>query len=235
MEKIKSLLSFCLVLISFGVNAQTNWKFQDVNFSYTVKTDTLLLGETSNKYGKTVKKIEICKLVETTKIQTILPDEFIFESYLDSNIVFIIEDVNFDGFNDFRLLRYTSANLQVQYSYWIYNPLTEQFISDSKLENFFNPYFDQKKKTIHTHWRLGFNEFGHAIHSWVNHELILVAEQIESWGIEEGIPGILMTKHLVNGAFLEEEKEINESNITPHDKCELQKDKKHSKHQLKRQ
>lgn len=207
---IKHLFLLPLLLFIYSSNAQTNWAFQDSTHRFSISLDSIFDKELSNQYELCVKQIVINKLGDNKPQQIIVPSPFHFDHFIDSTTIFILEDMNFDGFNDFRLLRYTSTNLQVQYWYWLYNPSTKQFEKEEALEPLFNPHFDQTHKVIHAHWRIGIYEQGHAIYTWQNDKLFLSAKQVESMGIEGDI-----TQEYFNGK-IETVKAIEQFSTTHH-------------------
>jgi hypothetical protein len=208
-------------LMTFNAMSQTTWTFKDSKFIYKISSDYVPLGGTTGELGPAVNKIEIYNALDKNKIQTIKPEEFIYETFLDSSKVFKVEDMNFDNHNDIRLLNWTSTNLQTSYWYWLYNKNTGKFESDTTLEKFWNPYFDQVKKTIHKHWRIGLSEFGHANYKWTEKGIQLIAEQVEYWGMGGGSQGTLITRRFVDGKLIEKEIEVEEFTIHPHLNCDL--------------
>lgn len=71
----------------------------------------------------------------------------------DKNFGFTAEDMNFDGYKDFRIVQYVPAAPNISYIMWIWNPKTNQFQEDSDLEQILSPEFDQEKKLIYSFTR----------------------------------------------------------------------------------
>jgi len=222
MKKLVIIL-LILVLSSSDVNSQEIWRFNTNNHSFDVIIDTIRLTESTDYYDLSVTKIEIYDRSINALVQTIETNKFRHESFLDSTMVFIIEDMNFDGYPDIRLLSWVSTSFYTSYQYWFYDSKYGLFVRDTTFEKFINPYFDPEKETFHTYWRYGFNEFGHAIYEWRNNKLELIVKEIESWGPEDGVPGTLVTIRMVNGELKEEEIEVQEYSLHPHEKCDLKK------------
>jgi hypothetical protein len=206
----------------FDSYAQTHWTFKDTVHTFIVTIDTSL--EQGQNNEGIVRSIDIFNSRTNEKVQSIVPEEFEHNRILDSNAVFFVEDMNFDGYSDIRLLNWTSISFYTTYWYWFYNPVSKHYERDTTLEKYMNPYFDQELKTFHTFWRVGLQEFGHAIYKWQNGTLELKVEQIETWGIKEGEPGLLTTRKMVDNKIDVDDIEVDENLVFPHDTCNLWKE-----------
>jgi hypothetical protein len=139
-----------LVLPFFYVtaSAQRSWTIKDSTFSFILKIDSIPYNDNSGFYN-TVMSIDVYKIAGYKKIQTIVPpSDNSFESYLDTDQVFIIEDMNFDGHSDIRLLNMLDARLQSNFNCWLYNPGKGIFERDTTLDGLTNPTFNKKTKKI---------------------------------------------------------------------------------------
>ena len=67
-----------------------------------------------------------------------------------NQIVSMDDDINFDGYNDLKVLTQTPASNPGIYDFYIYDPQTGRFNKDSILQNLVGPIFDPKTKTIST-------------------------------------------------------------------------------------
>jgi len=125
----------------------------------------------------TVKAITIFPVKDSTHKQVIIPGKN--ESswpWTEDNKgeKFIIEDMNFDGNNDIRLLN--SAD-NFTYYCWIFQPATGQFIQDTVLSKFIDPQFDQNQKLVYQNWEyVKDNEKGTQIYQYINGILTLIEE-----------------------------------------------------------
>jgi hypothetical protein len=210
--------------LSFG---QNKWTYTGNHHTFIVTVDTVLCGGTTGDYCPTVTAIHIYNLIDKKLIETILPGQFLFDTFLDSTTVFAVEDMNFDGTTDIRLLNWTSTNLQTTYLYWFYNETTGQFLSDTTLVELINPTFNTKTKTIHTWWRDGFYSYGHAIYEWHDNKIKLIAEEEESWGIDPNSTGIRTIRRSKNGKINIQEIEVKEHKLDymhKPDECKLHKE-----------
>ncbi|HLG02302.1 MAG TPA: hypothetical protein VI731_01825 [Bacteroidia bacterium] len=200
------------------------WQFKDNQHLFILTIDTVFCGGTTRKYSPTVTSIDVYDVKDGKQIQTIVPDTFLLDKFLDSSIVFIVEDMNFDGVNDIRLINWLGTDLQKSYSFWFYNIQVQQFQFDTTLANFVNPYFDQSKKTFHTWWRTGFTNYGHALYKFENDKLQLITEEEENWDINPATPGTITLRQRSYGKIEEIEKKVKEPTIEyAHEKCSLDK------------
>ncbi len=145
----------------------------------------------------TVKSIIIYPINDTSKKQVIIPGKN--ESawpWMESNKAekFILEDMNFDGNNDFRFLH--SADY-FGYDCYVYKPATGQFVYDSALSNLVGPQFDQNQKLIYENWQ-GFTNKGTETFQYVTGKLTLIEEE-EMKDVVGKDSTIVTIKKLVNG------------------------------------
>ncbi|WP_250433918.1 XAC2610-related protein [Hanstruepera flava] len=86
-------------------------------------------------------------------IQKIIPSENNFSSFIKNELIIEIEDMNFDNYIDFRIIKSIPAEYSFPYLYWIYNHETELFESNTDYEIIISPEFDYEKKLIISSWR----------------------------------------------------------------------------------
>ncbi|MGC5323879.1 XAC2610-related protein [Brevibacillus sp. SYSU BS000544] len=60
------------------------------------------------------------------------------------------EDMNFDGYLDFRIQAETPAGPNIPYLYWLWDQQTSKYVSNTTLEQITSPEFDSYNKTIHS-------------------------------------------------------------------------------------
>ncbi|MBK9194628.1 MAG: hypothetical protein IPO17_06485 [Flavobacteriales bacterium] len=70
----------------------------------------------------------------------------------------VVEDVNFDGAADLRLLSWHSIEHYRTYWYWLFNVRSGSFERDTVLDGIMNPGFDHGERSMHSWWR-GLNLF----------------------------------------------------------------------------
>ena len=77
---------------------------------------------------------------------------------------------------------------------------------------------------IHSTWRIGLNEFGHALYGWRGMTLMLLSEEIENippWDTPEG--WYVVTRWLHNGSMQEEETQTTQHRCYHEGLCPLLK------------
>lgn len=124
-------MRFSLILLPFlcivnYVTAQKIFTYQDGNFIYKITIDSALSIDSVN-YDCSIRSIAIIKKSDNKLIQTIFPPENSFNSDLPQDQLFTIEDVNFDGFNDFRIVQFIPAAPNIPYYYWTFNNKKKNF------------------------------------------------------------------------------------------------------------
>lgn len=173
---MRKIISILILLLTYKtIIASYNLTYSDKQFSYTLTVDSVLSGDNVN-YDCVVKTISVTRLPDRKLIQTITPGENYASCGLPADQLFFIEDINFDGYNDIRLLQFLPASPNLPYYFWTYNPKTLQFIQDTTLENITSPEFDQKTKTIFSAWRDGCCKYGSATYTYENGKITLIQQ-----------------------------------------------------------
>ena len=180
----------CIVSLS-----QSQLTYNDKTFSFTLLVDSSLAGDSVN-YSCVVKSILITRLKDKKQIQTIVPEENYPSCGLPKKEVFIIEDVNFDGHNDIRLLQFLPAGPNLPYYFWSYNPSAQKFQRQKALEEITSPDFDPKKKLIYSFWRSSCCDHGSSTYRYINGRPTLIEESEVK---EEDGKVITTIKKLVSG------------------------------------
>lgn len=147
------------ILFSFKLQAQ-----EIVNYSHGAFQ--FKLTKNCDDFDCNISKIEVFKNGKI--IQKIIPDENNFYPSFQNNEIFIIEDMNFDGKPDFRLLEFLPAGPNVPFLYWIYNPKKKVFEKNKVFEEIASPEFDSIKKEINSTWRNGCCQHGRDVYKLVN-------------------------------------------------------------------
>lgn len=188
---------FFLIALFFSVPAlcQRTINYRDKAFSFTLVIDSTLSGDSVN-YDCVVKSVIVTRLKDNKQTQTIIPGENYPGCGLPKEQLFILEDVNFDGYNDIRLLQFQPAAPNLPYYYWTYNPATQKFEPQKALEEITSPEFDHKKKLIYSFWRSSCCDHGQSTYKYINGKPVLVEEtEIK----EEDGKVITTVKKRVNG------------------------------------
>ncbi|WP_424494948.1 XAC2610-related protein [Salinimicrobium sp. GXAS 041] len=191
----KTLLIF-ITLFSFELYAQEIIRFSDaqLEFHLTKKCD-----ETDCE----ITKIEVLK--NGTLKQTIKPGKNYFSKTFPHDQLFAIEDMNFDGNTDFRLMEFLPAAPNVPFLFWIFNPKTQLFEESKNYEGITSPEFDYEKKQISSSWRDGCCLHGRDVYELKNGNPVLAErfvigqhsedkEYYEHWKVENGELRLIVRK-----------------------------------------
>ena len=151
MKIILTLLFITMVMIN--VFAQKTWNFEDKTFNYLVAVDSFSYdsGDYWGRYNNAIKSVTIFRKADNKLFQTIIPPYNRFDSYDTLIPKFIIDDLNFDGINDFLVIwLYPNAPPAVPYYFWIFDQENQQFQRDTIVEILNSPIIDHKRKKIST-------------------------------------------------------------------------------------
>jgi hypothetical protein len=174
-----SMLKTSAILLAFALCAtavmgQTTLDYQGKSFRYTLLLDSALSADSVN-YSCAVKSITIYAL-SGEKVQTIQPPENGSTCSLPKDQVFIVEDVNFDGNEDIRLLQFLPAGPNLPYFYWTYDSLTRHFKREEALEAITSPNFDPARRLITSFWRSSCCDHGLSVYRYINGKPVLIEE-----------------------------------------------------------
>ena len=172
---MRKILPFFLILLSFELYSQETIKFVEAEFEFW-------LTKTCEETDCEITKIEVLK--NGILKQTLIPGENYFGRTFPDDQLFVIEDMNFDGNPDFRLMEFLPAGPNVPYLFWIYNPKKELFEENNSYGKITSPEFDHENNQIHSFWRDGCCRHGRDV-----------------FELEEGSPE--MTERMVIGHTLE--------------------------------
>src|SRR5690606_12383065 len=70
-----------------------------------------------------------------------------------------VEDVNFDGFADLRIMKYLPGGANVPYFFWLYDPTTDKFQEAKAYEVVMSPQVDLSNKELISRQRLSAAEY----------------------------------------------------------------------------
>lgn len=140
MRKTLLIITF---LFSFKFYSQEILEFNKGEFSFYLTKDCKI-GECK------ISKIIVFKNGIFT--QEIIPNENDFSSFINSKRIIEIEDMNFDNYIDFRIIKSIPAEYPFPYLYWIYNTKTGLFENNKDYEIIISPKIDYEKKLIISSW-----------------------------------------------------------------------------------
>jgi hypothetical protein len=92
---------------------------------------------------------------------------------------FAVEDINFDGFKDVRLLVWSGATGNKGFDFWLYDTNGDSFIYSRELRELCNPAVDKEHKLISTPSTGGMagRIYRDARYGWENGQLVLLWQQ----------------------------------------------------------
>ncbi|CAN5896253.1 hypothetical protein BH11BAC7_BH11BAC7_19560 [soil metagenome] len=155
-----------------------------------------------------IRSLTIFFIADHKKIQTVIPPKP-SESNLEIFPVFVVEDMNFDGYPDFRVLDFVPMYACETYYYWLYNPKKKQFEKNAALEVTSSVIFDEQSKTITSYFRGGgpFDE-RNEIFSWDKDKLALQYSEEVFMGLKD-MEGVLTMKKRIDGKLMKRSKKID--------------------------
>ncbi|MDQ3111886.1 MAG: hypothetical protein M3R17_18525 [Bacteroidota bacterium] len=205
-------LTWCWFHFGFGNEVATNGMIEHKTTSDTVLpiaekpaepafdslfTFHLNYGHDKDGLGEifdTIRSIDIIRKKDGVKIQTVIPPTSFYSHWLP---LFVIEDMNFDGYLNFRVLDFVPMYACETYHYWLYDPKKDRFEMNSALEVTSNVKFEKESKTITSHFRGGgpFDE-RNEIFTWENKKLVLQYSEEVFMGIKEYEGTVSMKKRI---------------------------------------
>ncbi len=141
-----------LVLLSLAALAET------VDYRYTIHPDLgerlFTLDGKSQDGNFLVDSIEV--RVGHDRVQLIRG----FKARLpDKKAGFFVEDVNFDGYADLRLMEYLPAGANVPYLFWVYDPDQRLYVEAPELSRVLSPEVMPEQKMLKSNQRVNAAEY----------------------------------------------------------------------------
>jgi hypothetical protein len=165
-----------LIFLPIAVSAQRRLTYHDKTFQYTL---TLI---DKGDY-RTVHTIAVTRRSDHRPVQTIYPRANELRSWPEDEF-FLMEDMNFDGFGDIRLLQFQHTFPNLPYYCWLYNPKTGTFQEEKALEDITSPDFEARDKRIYSVWRAGCCEHGTSTYAYLHGKVALM--EVEDDAMIEG-------------------------------------------------
>ena len=173
---MRIVIAVLAILVSVGTAAQNKTlTFSDSLMTYNVALDSSMSGRYSQC---NVKSITVSKTADNALVQSLeLADNIISCEWLRHEF-FVVEDMNFDGKNDFRMLLSLSPGGNKSYAYWLYNSSTKAFEQSHAYEDsLVTVRFDQDKKLVKSYWSGG-TEYGSETYKVSKGKLQLVEREM---------------------------------------------------------
>jgi len=135
-------------------------------------------------------------------VQTIVPGETDRLCDLPDDQVLIVEDIDFDGDDDLRLVQFIPAAPNVPYYYWRYDERSGTFERDTTLEEITSPEFDHLTHRITSFWRGGWRQYGTSVYAYIDGNVTLVEQrEIRDDPDRPGL-SILTVSRLIDGKMV---------------------------------
>jgi hypothetical protein len=138
----------------------------------------------------------------------VIEEHVVAQELKDSGQGFEIVDMNFDGYQDIRLLdEMTWGSSGVLYRHWLFDPQTETFVSNEAMNQQIGwAEFDAEQRQIRAFWRAGAGRHAIYYYHWVDGELTFI-KQAEEQYIAEGV-NLVIVQEQVDGKLTVREKKI---------------------------
>ncbi len=190
------ILLLLLPLTVFGQQAK-QYVIQGKKYTFTLYATRSISSDSVN-FTCSIDSIAITGKSAGNKLQSIICKENNFFCGDTDKPTFVAEDMNFDGEEDIRLMQFLPAAPNIPYYYWLFNPKTGMFETNTALEEITSPVFTQRSKRITSEWRGSGTESGKTTYEYRNGKPIEVEEISMDYGHKEGHI-LITTKKLVGG------------------------------------
>ena len=111
-----------------------------------------------------------------------------------------VGDYNFDGYNDFSVLRWRGTANYAR-DFWLWNSEIEKFVFNESLSGLGRPQFDSETEVISSSWSHGSGEFTHSFFRFIDDEIIPIRRLARRW--EHGMAYLLTVHDYQNGVPVE--------------------------------
>lgn len=114
---------------------------------------------------------------------------------------FLLEDMNFDGYRDIRILMdYPCGNMGCQFYFLLFDPKTRKFVFNESLSALLDPEVNKNKRTITSFSNGGSGEYFYQTFQFNSNKLVLIMEENQTWS--EGRGYVKKTSKLINGKMV---------------------------------
>jgi uncharacterized protein len=128
-----------------------------------------------------VYKIEVYKAGQASPFQIL--DARMDESPYQNAEYFQAEDINFDGYNDVKLLIMWGATGNLIYDYYIFDPTTEKFAFSKPVSDLLNPVPNPTSKELEVYWNGGMagNVYTRQRFKYEGQKPVLIWQEDQDW------------------------------------------------------
>jgi hypothetical protein len=117
------------------------------------------------------------------------PQPFQILSHVESSVQpevanngFELLDLNFDGYLDLRVVRFTPAGPNTPYQNWLWSKDDGKFVESAALDEITSPQFDAESQEIVSHWRGSASEQGVDVYAYDGPEPVLIHRETDKLG-----------------------------------------------------
>lgn len=168
----KALLVLVFVM-SFSLVSGAQELFTEVQAQLTPESDRFTFRILGDKESFTFSAYGIHVIAPNGKEQML--DQFDSVLPLGSELdVFLVEDLNFDGFADLRIVKYLPGGANVPYLFWLYNPNARAFEKAPHLEELLSPEVDSARGELISRQRISAAEYQTNYYSLDGKKLVLL-------------------------------------------------------------
>ena len=173
----------------------------------TMQFNGLKSSDTEPGGYSSIKIYEGKKLLQTIKIADVNPfgDDTTTCPDPGTGSDIIIEDMDFDGIKDFRIIAMLPAGPNIPYICFLWDKKSEKFIHAEFLDDITSPVFDSKKKTITSENRESADTYTKDVYKYTGGKPLLIEEVVTEYKERKDANGklrtyeIKTTKKLIDG------------------------------------
>jgi hypothetical protein len=125
-----------------------------------------------------------------------------------------VVDMNFDGYEDIRLVEFRSAGPNTVHLHWLFEPSSGKFVETPELNDIPSAQFDAARREIRSDWRAGATHYGSDIYVFSAGRPVLVRKEEKTYQA----PGVYALKvmRLVGGIWQTvEQRQVKEPQSLP--------------------
>lgn len=180
---MKTLFTLAFFFFTLQLQAQVIWEYRkDSTFTYKLTVDSAVSNHDSSDVYFFATEIKVFNaeevLIQKIPLGSI---DFTFSRY-DSAYIFMMEDMNFDRYEDFGFQTWLSVRMDREYQFWFYDTIKGNFKKDTCLSKIMNPHVHPIREIVCSfHHDGGFNH-GYSKYRWNANTLMLFDELIYTEG-----------------------------------------------------
>ena len=180
MKTISIALLTLFILVSCSKNdKEKETKQQQPQFDLSIVSyEFETIGQEKEDNIRLVTQIKVTNKSTESLYQTLEG----FQAEVQKNEKVIVEDLNFDGHSDIRLMQYLPTDESIAYFYWIYDNTNQRFVRSQRLEEkVFSPVVDEESKFLISQWREHDGSWGADFYKFTEtFDFVLVKQEINT-------------------------------------------------------